>query len=250
MKLKKVDVVFLILLVILMIFTLDLFLFESHRAIITNIWDIESLENIDFDLIALRLWIVFIVCLVGNLSPIPSPYTWSVCLGFAYFSINPYIPLLFGFIASLGCLFGELVGYFLGRGAGKIISEEQKVNLKSLQVYLLKYPKLAPLLIYIFGVTPLNDDFLTVPLGILNYDVKKTILFCWMGKFCLMLLFAYNMFGICGFIGGENWILSIISIYFILILIYLMLRIDLGDLLKKITKKLKNIHEKFFKRID
>jgi len=240
-KLKKVDVVFIILLIILTLFTVDLVLFENHRSIIINIWDIKSLENIDVELISLKVLVVFIVCLIGNLSPIPSPYTWSVCLAFAYFPLSPFIPLFFGFIASLGCLLGEIVGYFIGRGASKIISEERKDNLKNFQEYLLVHPKLAPILIFIFGATPLNDDFLIIPLGILNYDVKKTILFCWLGKFCLMLLFAYNLFGVCSFLGGENWVLSIISLYLILILIYLMIRINLVEIFKLITTKLKNI---------
>ena len=239
MKLKKIDIIFIVLLIILTIFTIDLILFENHRYIIVNIWDIKSLENFNVELISIKVLIVFITCLIGNLSPIPSPYTWSVCLAFAYFSFSPFIPLFFGFIASLGCLSGELVGYFIGRGAGKIMSEERKDNLRNLQEYLINHPKIAPILIFLFGVTPLNDDFLTIPLGILNYDVKKTILFCWLGKFCLMLLFAYNILGVCGFLGGENWILSIISLYLIIIMIYLMIRINLVEFFKMITAKLK-----------
>ncbi|MFX1274507.1 MAG: VTT domain-containing protein [Promethearchaeota archaeon] len=237
MKLKKVDVVFVILLIILTLFTFDLLFFEDHRAIITNIWDIESFEQIGFEFITLKLLIVFLVCLVGNVSPIPSPYTWSVCLGFAYFVINPLIPLLFGIVAALGSLLGELVGYYIGRGTAEIISDERKENLKGLQVFLLNHPKIAPFLIFLFGATPLTDDLLTIPLGILKYDVKKTIIFCWLGKFCLMLLFAYNVFWICDIFGGENWILSIISLYLIIILIYLMLRVNIVELIKKIVDK-------------
>jgi len=241
LKIKKVDIIFIILMVLLTIFTVDLSIFENHRSFLTNIWEIERLESIDFNNITLKILIVFIVCLIGNLSPIPSPYTWSVCLAFAYFSFSPFIPLLFSFIASLGCLLGELVGYFIGRGTSKIISEERKDNLKSLQEYLLTHPKVAPILIFIFGATPLNDDVLTVPLGILNYDIKKTILFCWLGKFCLMFLFAYNIFGVCGLLGGENWILSIISLYLIMVLIYLMIRINLIEFFKNAVLKLKNV---------
>ena len=241
LKLKKVDTVFIILLIILTIFTIDLILFENHRSIIINIWDIKSLENVDLELISIKVLIVFITCLIGNISPIPSPYTWSVCLAFAYFSFNPFIPLFFGFIASLGCLAGELVGYFIGKGAGKIMSEKRKDNLRNLQDYLIAHPKIAPILIFFFGATPLNDDVLTIPLGILNYDLKKTILFCWLGKFSLMLLFAYNVFGVCGFLGGENWILSMISLYLILIMVYLMIRINLVEFFKMITRKLKKV---------
>jgi len=237
MKIKKVDAAVFILLLILTILTIDFMIFEEHRSLITNIWDIENLSTIGLDQMGLRISIVFIVCLVGNLSPLPSPYTWSVCLGFAYFSINPLLTLLFGIVASFGCLIGEITGYYIGRGAEKVISEERKDNLKDLQVFLVEHPKIAPFLIFLFGLTPLNDDFLTIPLGILKYDVKKTIIFCWLGKLGLMLLFAFNLFGICGILGGESWILSIAGLYAIVLMIYIMLRVNVAEFLKHRLKQ-------------
>jgi len=99
------------------------------------------------------------------------------------------------------------------------------------------HPKIAPLLIYIFGLTPLNDDMITVPLGLIKYDIKKTIFWVWLGKLGLMLIFAYNLFNICIFLGAENWILSIITLYFTVIIVYLMLRVNIGEILQKLKKK-------------
>ena len=101
------------------------------------------------------------------------------------------------------------------------------------------HPKLAPVLIYLFGLTPLNDDMITVPLGLIKYDVKKTIFWVWLGKLGLMLIFAYNLFNICIFLGAENWILSIVTLYFTVFTVYIMLRVNIVELLKKIrTRKL------------
>ncbi|MBN1803212.1 MAG: VTT domain-containing protein [Candidatus Lokiarchaeota archaeon] len=234
MKLKRIDYIFIVILLILTVITVDFALFEGHRALITNIWDIDGYKSED---IAVKLGIVFFVCLVGNLLPVPTPYTWSVCLGIAYIVVSPFHPLLFGFVASLGCLGGELVGYFLGRGASEIISDERKENLKNFQKYMVDHPSLAPILIFLFGATPLNDDFLTIPLGLLKYDLKKTILFCWLGKLVLMLIFAYNVLNLCDLIGGENWVLSLASLYLIVIMVYVMLRVNLSEVLGKILKK-------------
>jgi len=231
MKFKKIDLVFIIILLILTIISIDLLLIEEHRELITNIWGTQTYET---DELYLRLAIVFVVCVVGNLLPVPTPYSWAVCLGFAYFVVNPFIPFLFGLVAALGCLVGEMGGYIVGRGAAEVISEERAEKLTKYQEYLVEHPKLAPFLIFLFGLTPLNDDMLTVPLGLIKYSAKKTIIWIWLGKLGMMLIMAYNVFGICGLLGGETWELSIISLFVIVILIYAMIRIDI---VKKIRDK-------------
>ncbi len=224
LKLKIIDLIFIIILLILTILSVDLLLVEEHRAAITNIWGREVYGT---KTLVAELGIVFVVCIVGNLLPVPTPYSWAVCLGFAYLSVNPLITLLFGLVAACGCLIGEMGGYIVGRGAAEVISEERAQNLSKMQEYLIEHPKLAPFLIWLFGATPLNDDMLTVPLGLIKYSAKKTIIWIWLGKLCMMLIMAFNVFGICGLIGGENWMLSIISLYIIVIMIYVLVRFDI-----------------------
>ncbi len=233
MKLKRTDIIFIVLLIILTIISVDFLLNESHRDLITNISSREPFQNLYSG-----LFLTFLVCLIGNILPVPTPYTFVVCYGAQPFlGLNIFTPILFGVVASLGCLVGEMGGYAVGRGAAEIISEERAENLKGIQVYLLNHPKVAPFLIYLFGVSPLNDDFLTIPLGVLKYDVKRTLFFCWLGKLSLMLVFAFNLFGICSFLGGENWIISLLSLYLLVILIYAMIRVNIVDILKKLANK-------------
>ena len=219
--------------IILTIISVDFLLNESHRALITNISSKEPFQNLYSGLA-----ITFLICMIGNLLPVPTPYTFVVCFGAQPFlHLNFFIPILVGFVASLGCLVGEMGGYAVGRSAAEIISEERTENLKGIQVYLVDHPKVAPFLIYLFGISPLNDDFLTIPLGLLKYDAKRTIFFCWLGKFSLMLIFAFNLLGICSFLGGESWIISILSLYLLVILIYAMIRVNVVDILKKLANK-------------
>ena len=233
MRIKKIDFVFIIVFIILSIIAIDFLLNESHRELIENISRFAPFHDLGSGLL-----ITFWVCMIGNLLPIPTPYTFVVCFSSEPFlQMNVFIPLLVGFIASLGCLVGEMGGYLIGRGASEVISIERKENLKKYQQYLVDHPKLAPLLIYIFGLTPLNDDMITVPLGLIKYDVKKTIFWVWLGKLGLMLIFAYNIFNICIFLGAENWILSIITLYFTVIIVYLMLRVNILETLQKLRKK-------------
>ena len=231
MKLKKIDYIFLVLIILITILSIDLMVNATHREIIEDISKYAPFQNLGTGLL-----VTFWVCLVGNLLPVPTPYTFVVCFSSQPFlEINYLIPLLVGFIASLGCLVGELGGYFIGRGASELISEERTEILKKYQQFLIDHPKVAPFLIYLFGLTPLNDDMITIPLGLIKYDVKKTIFWIWLGKLCLMLVFAYNLLNICSLIGGESWIISIISLYIIVILVYLMLRVSILDLIRKIT---------------
>ncbi len=176
--------------------------------------------------------------MIGNLLPVPTPYTFVVCFSSEPFrQLNFLIPLLVGFIASLGCLVGEMGGYLIGRGASEVISVERTENLKKYQQYLVDHPKLAPFLIFLFGLTPLNDDMITIPLGLIKYDVKKTIFWIWLGKLGLMLIFAYNLFNICIFLGAENWIISIVTLYFTVVTIYLMLKVNFVEIFNRLKKR-------------
>ena len=230
MKLKKADYIFLILIFIITALSIDLLINITHREAIENISKYDTFQNLGTGLL-----ITFWACLVGNLLPVPTPYIFVVCFSsLPFLEMNFFVPLLIGFIASLGCLIGEMGGYLVGRGAAKIISDDRMENLKNYQQYLVNHPKLAPFLIFLFGFTPLNDDMITVPLGIIKYDAKRTILFVWLGKLGLMLIFAYNVFNICLLIGGENWIFSILTLYFTVITVYVMLKVDIVKVLQKI----------------
>jgi len=232
MKLKKIDITFIVIIVILTIISVVLLFNRTYQEAIENISKYEPFQNLGTGLL-----ITFWVCLIGNLLPIPTPYTWVVCYSSQPFMVNLFIPLLVGFIASLGCLIGEIGGYILGRGTAEIISDERREKLKKFQQYLIDHPRVAPFLIFVAALTPISDDLITIPLGIIKYSPKKTIFWCWLGKFGLMLIFAYNLINICNLIGGESWILSIITLYVIVILIYSMFRINLLKVKEKKINK-------------
>lgn len=229
MNLKKVDIIFTVLIVAIAVLSLDLLLNPFHRETIENISNYAHFQDLSTGLL-----ITFWVCLIGNLLPVPTPYTFVVCFSsIPFLQSHFFIPFIVGFIASLGCLVGEMGGYIVGRGASKFISDEKSKKLMVYQQYLVDHPKIAPILIFLFGITPLNDDMLTIPLGLIKYDVKKTIFWIWLGKLCLMLIFAYNIVNICSLLGGDNWILSIVTLFLIVIIVYLMLRVDFVKLFKK-----------------
>jgi len=233
MKLKKIDFVFIALFGLVTLISLDLIINESHRDLIENISKYPIFQDISSG-----LSITFLICLIGNLLPFPTPYTFVVCFSsLPFLSLNMLIPLLVAFIASLGCMVGEMGGYLIGRGASEVIAEERKINLKKYQTFLIDHPKVAPFMIFIAALTPINDDFITIPLGLIKYSFKKTIFWCWLGKLGLMLIFAYNLLNLCSFLGGESWLLSIISLYIMLVFIYLIIKINIIEFLQKLIKR-------------
>ena len=240
MKLKRIDIIFIFLLIIITIVSIDFLINESHREIIENISRYPQFRDITSGLI-----ITFFVCLIGNIIPIPTPYTFVVCFSsLPFLHLYPFVPIIVAFIASLGCMIGEIGGYIVGRGASAFISEEKSRTLKKYQLFLIEHPRTAPFLIFIFGLTPLNDDFITIPLGIIKYSFLKTIFWCWLGKLGLMLIFSYNLLNICNLLGGEDWILSIISLYLIIVFMYIMIKIDLLDFFKNLIEKKTKIKKK------
>jgi membrane protein YqaA with SNARE-associated domain len=148
--------------------------------------------------------------------------------------------MIVALVASLGCLFGELAGYFIGRGVSEFISEEQRKKLKDYQHFLVEHPKIAPFAIFFAALTPISDDLIIFPLGLIKYSFKKSIFWCWLGKLGMMLIFSYNFLNICSLLGGESWIQSIVSLYVMLVSLYFILKINLLDLVKKYARRKSN----------
>lgn len=223
---------FFISILLITIISFDLIINESHRTFIENISKYPAFQNI-----YLGLLITFIVTLLGNLIPFPTPYTFVLCFSsLPFLNLNLGIPFLFALIASLGCLIGELGGYFVGRGTYELISNDNIIKLERYKQFLITHPKAAPVFIFLAAITPISDDFITIPLGMLKYSLKKTTFWCWLGKLGLMMLFAYNIINICNLLGGESWILSIITLYLIIIMMYILLKIDVIEIMNRFLK--------------
>jgi len=232
-RFKKLDIGFFVSILLITIISIDLILNETHRAFIENISKYPIFQNIYSGLL-----ITFIVTLIGNLIPFPTPYTFVLCYSsLPFINLNLGLPFLFALIASFGCLFGELGGYWVGRATSEFISNEHTMKLEKYKHFLIAHPKSAPVLIFLAALTPISDDFITVPLGMLKYSFKKTTFWCWLGKLGLMLLFSFNFINICNLLGGESWVISLISLYLIAFIMYTLLKIDILEVWNKKFRK-------------
>ncbi len=159
---------------------------------------------------------IFFISLLGAMSIfIPIPYTVVI---FILGGLSNYNPLLIGVAAGAGAAIGEFSGYLIGLGGRKVISGKYKNRMDFLMRLFKKY---GAIVIFVFALTPLPDDLLFIPLGIMRYNLLRAFVPALLGKFFSNVIIAYsgyfsleivkNIFGLEGegtallvgtFIGG------------------------------------------------
>jgi membrane protein YqaA with SNARE-associated domain len=191
---------------------------------------------------------VFLISLLGSTSIFfPIPYTVVL---FTLGSVEIFNPILLALASSLGSAIGEFSGYLLGLGGRKIISDTRKRKME----FLLKvFGKFGPLAIFIFALTPLPDDLLFIPLGVMRYSFLKAFIPAFIGKLCMSLIIVYSaglirdalreIFGV-----ESDWISAVIgtviALILLIIIFILMFKIDWEKIFEKYTAKKESSGEK------
>jgi membrane protein YqaA with SNARE-associated domain len=178
---------------------------------------------------------VFFISLVGTMAIIvPIPYTLAIFL----LGQAGWDPLFLMIAGGLGSAIGELVGYFLGYYGRRLISQERQRKMD----YLLRlFGSYTPVAVFLFALTPLPDDLLFIPLGLLKYSIFKAFIPALLGKFLMIYLVAY--FGRIGdkiiesIFGTEGSLIgSIITTVLLIAIVVALYRVDWERLLTKFLK--------------
>jgi len=136
-------------------------------------------------------------------------------------------PLFVAVSGATGSALGEVLGYFLGYHGRAIISEERQRKMN----YIVRvFSRCGAIMIFIFALTPLPDDLLFIPLGIMRYSFLKAFLPALFGKMLMCFILAYGGYLSIGFIktifgGGGIWT-TIASAILLAIIIAIMLKVD------------------------
>lgn len=154
--------------------------------LITKIPSINSsLVNFNRNLIGIMVGYgligAFLICLIANASLIfQIPYAPAlILLGSQATSID-YLIIL-SIVAGIGCTLGEIVSYYFGRGIILAIDKEPK-SFNFIKKIISKRPRLIPFFVFLVAVSPFPDDIFIIPLGMINYGVKRIILPTFLGK--------------------------------------------------------------------
>jgi len=179
---------------------------------------------------------VFLVSIIGTASIIiPVPYTLLIF----WLGVWGYDPLLLTIAGGAGSAIGEFSGYLLGYYGRRLLSSERQRKMS----YLLKlFGRYEPIAIFLFALTPLPDDLLFIPLGILRYSYVKAFIPSVLGKLFMCCILAY--FGrtqgqlILLLFGQEgSWIGMIITAVLLVIVVIALYRIDWENVFEKYMSK-------------
>jgi len=178
---------------------------------------------------------IFLISFIGATSIFfPIPYTVIIfTLG------GTFEPLWIAVAAGIGSAVGEFSGYLLGFGGRRVIGERYKRKMEFLMKVFDRYGSLT---IFVFALTPLPDDLLFIPLGVMRYSFLKAFVPALVGKFFMNLIVAYSgrfsiqiirdIFGV-----ESEWISAFIGMFLaialLVIIFILMFKIDWEKHLEK-----------------
>ncbi|MFH1366511.1 MAG: VTT domain-containing protein [Patescibacteria group bacterium] len=176
-------------------------------------------------------WGAFIISLVGAASLfIVIPYVGFVFL-LATAGLNIWWLSL---LAGLGAALGEIISYLIGYAGGRLTDKHHKEKYEKIHSWIKSHPRLTPLVIFIFGLTPLPDDLIFIPLGLVRYNFIKAFIPGFFGKAIMIWFTLY--FGIASLkgLGLENsgFYSEIATMVLTILIIYGVLKINWEKLLE------------------
>lgn len=134
----------------------------------------------------------FVFSVIGAASIIiPVPYTLLIF----WLGVFKFDPILLALAGGTGSAIGESAGYLLGYYGRKRLSGERQRRMSYLVQLIGNY---GPIAIFIFALTPLPDDLLFIPLGILRYKFVKVFIPALLGKILMVFIVSY-----IGRTGGQ-----------------------------------------------
>jgi len=165
---------------------------------------------------------IFLVSMVSNSIPfITVPYL-GIVAGYSFIYRDPVSRIVLILSSAAGATTGKIVVYFLGKAFRRGLGESSKRNIELFKRVARKSLFVA---IVIFASTPLPDDILYIPLGLMNYPLPQYVLAIFAGKVVLTgIVVAY-----------ASWITAValtqiytvpVLIIVTLLLTYLILKID------------------------
>jgi membrane protein YqaA with SNARE-associated domain len=184
---------------------------------------------------------IFLISLLGAASifvPIPSSAIIFIMGGSSTLE-----PLWIAVAAGLGAAVGEFSGYLIGMSGRRIISDKYKRKMDILTKLFKRY---GSIIIFLFALTPLPDDLLFIPLGVMRFGIVRTFLPALLGKFLSNLLIAYagqfsiqiirDIFGVESE-GIALLIMTIIAAVLLAIVFVIMFKVDWEKRAEKFLNK-------------
>ena len=185
---------------------------------------------------------IFLISLIGASSIFfPIPYTVVIFAlgGLKVGEAWVFEPVWIAVAAGIGSASGEFSGYLLGFGGRRVIGQKYK---KKMEFLMKLFEKFGPVIIFLFALTPLPDDLLFIPLGVIRYSLIRALIPALIGKICMNFIVAYSgrfsiqvirdIFGV-----ESDWISTVIgmvlAVVLLIIVFIVMFKVDWEKLFEK-----------------
>ncbi len=133
----------------------------------------------------------FVAALIGSMSvTVFFPYTIIVF----FLATQGLSPFWLGLLMGLGAGCGQMVGYIFGSFGSRWFQRKKPETYDAMERILAYRPRVITLLLIIFGSSPLPDDMIMIPLGMLRYPWWKAWLPSTLGKIVAGWIVTYSSF--------------------------------------------------------
>jgi len=182
----------------------------------------------------LELLSVLFGSFVLNLVPFASPSNLFIASNAAI--IVESDPFTLGFLVALGSALAKLIVYGVTFFVGKHLGEKRRQRIDAQG---LKIKRWAFLLLFVAAATPIPDEPVVIPLGLMKYNLGKFFVAFFLGKLVITITGAalgnWSLDVFSGVFGRTE--LIVLSIILTIVITVVMLKVDFGKLAEKVFKK-------------
>jgi uncharacterized membrane protein YdjX (TVP38/TMEM64 family) len=176
-----------------------------------------------------------------NLIPFAGPSNLFIASNAALLlqTTDPVILVATGFLVALGATFAKSVHYLVTFFVGKRLKGKQRQRLDADAVKLKRW---AFLLLFAAAVSPIPDEPVVIPLGLMKYSPGKFFAAFFLGK--IMVTIAGAFLGVwsgqrLSDIGLSLEATVVLSILLTVVITVILLKVDLGKVARKIAARFK-----------
>ncbi len=177
---------------------------------------------------------IIAISFVLNLIPFAGPSNLLIATNAAL--LVDADPFSIGFLVALGSASAKFIHYVVTFFLGGFLGEERRKRLDAAGVKLKRWAFLA---LFVVAASPLPDEPVVIPLGLLKYSPVKFYVVYFAGKLSITIVGAYlARFGqgiLAPWMSQEA--LMIASIILTIVLTIILLKVDVGKIAKKIFKR-------------
>ncbi len=188
----------------------------------------------------IELLSVLLISFGFNLIPFAGPSNLFIASNFALVlsTTDPTTLVIIGFLVAFGAAFAKSIHYLITFFVSKHLSQKRQ---ERLQTEAKKVKKWAFILLYTAAATPIPDEPVVIPLGLLKYSPAKFFTAFFLGKLTITipgaLLGAWTKNKLSEWLSPDAMIA--LSIILTIVVTVILLKVDVGKIAEQILRKIR-----------